>query len=373
MKLGFTPEQEALRADFARLLARGDRRAALADTGVAAGNTGPADAALWRALAEGGWLAAAWPESRGGSGLDAPTLCVLAEEAGRALSAVPFVASACAFVHGLQLADGEGMAPDALGAALADGSARGVLLTDDCWPQPPQLSGAGVLSLELSGCARQVPDAASATHALACVGEGEGARLLLLQLQFDQLAAPGAALDLLHPSGDLHFASHAAQVLARGAQALARWQAACDAQAVFVAFEQLGGAEAALQAARAYSLQRYAFGRPIGSFQALKHLMADMLVAVELARSNCLYGAAVLASRSDELSEAAAVARISATEAFRSCAIGSTQVHGAIGVTWEADCHLFYRRAQALAGTPGSLASWKHRLVGLLQQRAAAA
>jgi alkylation response protein AidB-like acyl-CoA dehydrogenase len=109
----------------------------------------------------------------------------------------------------------------------------------------------------------------------------------------------------------------------------------------------------------------------VGSFQALKHMMADMLVAVDLARSNCLYGLAALAVGDDTLGEAAAVARISATEAFRVSAAGSTQVHGALGVTWEADCHLFYRRAQALAGSPGSQWQWKDRLVRLLQQRAA--
>jgi len=72
----------------------------------------------------------------------------------------------------------------------------------------------------------------------------------------------------------------------------------------------------------------------------------------------------------ETLSEAAAVARISATAAYQACAIGSTQVHGALGVTWESNCHLAYRRAQALAGHPGSLRSWKERLVALLARRA---
>jgi len=188
------------------------------------------------------------------------------------------------------------------------------------------------------------------------------------------MAEPAAQpLDLLHPCCDIDLAEAPAQVLCRGRAAQALWARAIDAQALFVAFEQLGGAESALAAACHYSLQRFAFGRPIGSFQSLKHLMADMLVAIELARSNCMFGLAALAAGDDALGEAAAVARISATEAFRACAAGSIQVHGALGVTWESDCHLFYRRAQALAGSPGSQRRWKDQLVRLLQLRAAAA
>jgi alkylation response protein AidB-like acyl-CoA dehydrogenase len=226
----------------------------------------------------------------------------------------------------------------------------------------------------LTGRARNVLDGSAATHALACLGQGTAARLVLVTLAgVPRSVAAGLALDLLHPCCELAFDQQPVHVLASGAAARSSWEQMVDAHALFVAFEQLGGAQAALDAARRYSLERYAFGRPIGSFQALKHLMADMLVSVDLARSNCYFGAAALAVGGDVLSEAAAVARISATEAFRSCAVGSTQIHGALGVTWEADSHLFCRRAQALAASPGSQRSWKERLVALLRRRAAVA
>ncbi len=151
-------------------------------------------------------------------------------------------------------------------------------------------------------------------------------------------------------------------VLASGATALQLWDRIFDSYALFTAFEQLGSSEAALQMAREHSLNRYAFGRPIGSFQAIKHMLADMLVAIDLARSNCYFGAASLSMERDALRESSAVARISATDAFRQCARGSIQVHGALGVTWESNCHLYYRRAQALAASPGSLRFWKERL-----------
>ena len=368
MNLEFSPDHEAMRQQVRKLLAGARPRGAFEGTRDPGG---VGDAALWRQLAELGWLATAVPDAHGGSGLDALALCVLAEEAGRHLAAVPLTASACSFTHAL-LGFANDPAVQALLPRLADGSACGVLLTDDCWPPGAQLreTMAGAV---LSGRARNVLDGAAATHALSMAGDGAEARLVLFAIDERSRAAMAPApLDLLHPCCDLDFSAQPVQVLARGDAARAAWERMLHHHALFVAFEQLGGAEAALDAARRYSLQRYAFGRPIGSFQALKHLMADMLVSIELARANCCFGAAALGSDGDVLCEAAAVARISATEAFRLCASGSTQVHGALGVTWESDCHLYYRRAQALAGSPGSLRSWKERLVALLRERAAA-
>ena len=88
---------------------------------------------------------------------------------------------------------------------------------------------------------------------------------------------------------------------------------------------------------------------PIGSFQAVKHMLADMYVSATLARSNCYYGAWALSTNASELPEAAAAARISATQAFQHCAKNNIQVHGGMGFTWEFDCHMYYRRANATA------------------------
>jgi alkylation response protein AidB-like acyl-CoA dehydrogenase len=146
---------------------------------------------------------------------------------------------------------------------------------------------------------------------------------------------------------------------------------ALDRAAILTAFEQVGGAEAALEMARDYACERSAFGRPIGSFQAIKHKLADMYVAVTLARSNCYFGAWALDAQSSELTRAAAAARVSATEAFQRCAKENIQVHGAMGFTWEHDSHLFYRRANLLALTLGGLSHWQHRLLGAYAQEAA--
>jgi alkylation response protein AidB-like acyl-CoA dehydrogenase len=134
------------------------------------------------------------------------------------------------------------------------------------------------------------------------------------------------------------------------------------------AFEQVGGAQAALEMAKNYALQRFAFGRPIASFQAIKHKLADMYIAATLARSNCYYGAWALSTDAAELPVAAATARVSATEAFHECSKENIQTHGGMGFTWEFNCHLYYRRSKLLGVNLGSLPRWKDRLVTNLEE-----
>jgi len=145
-----------------------------------------------------------------------------------------------------------------------------------------------------------------------------------------------------------------------------------DRAAVLTAFEQVGGADRALEMGRDYALDRIAFGRPIGSFQAVKHMLADMYVSATLARSNCYYGAWALSTNAGELPEAAAAARISATQAFQHCAKNNIQVHGGMGFTWEFDCHMYYRRANAVALGLGSPSYWEDALIDRMRKKNAA-
>jgi alkylation response protein AidB-like acyl-CoA dehydrogenase len=137
--------------------------------------------------------------------------------------------------------------------------------------------------------------------------------------------------------------------------------------AVLFAFEQVGGAQRSLEMARDYALERYAFGRPIGSFQAIKHKLADVYVATELARANAYWGAWALSRDAAELPLAAASARISASDAYFLAARENIQVHGGMGFTWEFDCHLHYRRSKLLALALGSTRLWKDRLITQLE------
>ena len=121
-----------------------------------------------------------------------------------------------------------------------------------------------------------------------------------------------------------------------------------------------------------YAKQRIAFGRPIGSFQAIKHKLAEIYMRNTLARSHAYHGAWALSSGAPELALAAAAARASASEAFDFAAKENLQTHGGMGFTWELDCHLFYRRARMLSLALGSPRLWKDRLVTELEARATA-
>ena len=123
---------------------------------------------------------------------------------------------------------------------------------------------------------------------------------------------------------------------------------------------------------RDFTMGRYAFGRPIASFQALKHRMADLYVKIELAKSNCFWAAWALSENNPELALAAPSARVAATDAFDTAAVEMVQMHGGVGFTWEYDCHLFYRRAKHQAVALGSPAHWREKLVQRLIAKQAA-
>jgi alkylation response protein AidB-like acyl-CoA dehydrogenase len=142
-----------------------------------------------------------------------------------------------------------------------------------------------------------------------------------------------------------------------------------DRAAILTAFEQVGGALACLDMAKAYAMDRYAFGRPIAAFQAVKHKLADVYVAIELARSNAYYGAWAIAAGAAELPVAGAAARVAATDAFHLASKENIHTHGGIGFTWEADCHFYYRRSKLLAASIGSAPYWKDRLIAALERR----
>jgi acyl-CoA dehydrogenase len=178
---------------------------------------------------------------------------------------------------------------------------------------------------------------------------------------------PAPTLDPTRPAALLRFEGAPAEALPHCDEAA--WQQLWQRAAVLLAFEQLGSAEAALQMARNYALERTAFGRKIGSFQAIKHKLADMYAKIELARCHCYYGAWAISTDAPETPLAAAGARCSATDALDYAAQENIQIHGGIGVTWESDCQLFYRRARLNALMLGSRYEWQDRLVAALQRQ----
>jgi hypothetical protein len=176
--------------------------------------------------------------------------------------------------------------------------------------------------------------------------------------------------DSIDPSrrhAEIDFSNASAEALGKAGEGWAHMSNVLNRAAIMTAFEQVGGADSCLAMAKDYAMQRYAFGRLIGSYQAIKHKLADMYVNTELARSNAYYGAWALHTNARELPLAAAAARVSATQAFDFASKENTQTHGGIGFTWEADCHFYYKRSRALGLSLGPQRTWKDKLVTELE------
>ncbi len=333
---------------------------------------------VWKGIVEMGWTGTAIPEAYGGIGLGHLELCVIAEELGRSLAPVPFSSSVYLATEALLLAASEAQKQKYL-PALAAGEMIGTLaLSEGTQAATPKTMKASFEGGKVKGVKMPVPDGDIANFAIVAVKTGSGTDDKSVSLAIVDLTGAGvkrAPLKTLDPTRNLSnisFDNAPAELL--GAQG-AGWgilQQVLDRAAVLVAFEQVGGADACLNMAKEYALNRYAFGRPIASFQAIKHKLADMYIKNELARSNSYYGAWALSTNAADLTAAAAGSRIAATEAFNFASKENIQTHGGMGFTWEFDCHLYYRRAKWLSISLGSHLSWKDRLVTELEKRNAA-
>lgn len=362
MNLDFSDEQKQLRDQMRRFLAE-----KCTSAGVRAILEGAEsyDRPLYRGLAEMGVLGAAIPEEYGGSGLTHLELCVVAEELGRALAPVP-VSSSIYLAAEFLLQAGSSKQKEVWLPKLAAGEAVGTFaMSEGQGRTSPAKILAKVEGGKLTGAKFPVADGDVADFAVVAARDEQGA----VSLYLVELAAAGVcreSLDTIDPTrgqARLVFDRAPAELLGTKGDGWHIASQVLDRAAVLMAFEQLGGADRALEMARDYALERMAFGRPIGSFQGIKHMLADMYVSATLARSNCYYGAWALVSGAAELPVAAATARVSATTAFQHCAKNNIQVHGGMGFTWAFDCHLFYRRSNALALALGSQSTWEALLI----------
>jgi alkylation response protein AidB-like acyl-CoA dehydrogenase len=331
------------------------------------------DAGLWKGVAEQGWLGVAIPEEHGGLGLGGLELCVLAEEIGRALAPIPFSSTVYFFAEAI-LASGSPAQKKALLPRIVSGDVIGAFAISEGPGAPsPSSIEASFDGSKLSGVKIPVTDGDIATHAVVLAREAGGLSLVLVDLK-----QPGvkretlATLDPTRGHAKLTFERAGAERLGKAGEGWQLGEAVLDRAAVLIAFEQIGGAQACLDMAVDYAKNRYAFSRQIGSFQAIKHKLADMYVTIELGRSNAYYGAWALSTESAQLPLAAAAARIAASDAYYFAAKENIQVHGGMGFTWEVDCHLFYRRAKLLAVQAGGPGVWKEKLVRRLELKNAA-
>jgi alkylation response protein AidB-like acyl-CoA dehydrogenase len=331
------------------------------------------DEALWQKIVEMGWTATVIPEEYGGLGLSYLELSVIAEELGRAVAPVPFSSSVYLATEAILMAGNDAQKENWL-PRLAAGEVIGTLAMSEGAGRPSAKKlGCEVEDGKLKGTKIPVPDAGIADVAVVLARSGKRASLYLVGM--DQGSKVGVkSVETLDPTrghGQIRFKGARAELLGKAGKGMEILDALLDRAAVLVAWEQVGGAQAALEQAKEYAMGRYAFGRPIASYQAIKHKLANMYVKNTLARSNCYYGAWALNTDADELTLAAATARVSAIQAYYFASKENIQTHGGMGYTWEFDCQFFYRRAKLLSVALGSEAMWQDRLIDAYEENAA--
>jgi alkylation response protein AidB-like acyl-CoA dehydrogenase len=358
LNLAFDEAQQELRAQARAFLAEhsgGDavRRAMASELGF--------DPGVWKRIsAELGWTGLLVPEAHGGLGLGPVELVALVEVMGEALLCAPFFSSVCLGAQALLAAGSEAQQREHL-PGIAAGTTLATVATLE---RSGRFDASGVEALArrdgdewvLSGVKRYVVDGhcadllvvparrpgsagADGVSLFLVPGRAAGVERRALptldqtrrqaEVSLREVRLPGSAL--LGEEG-------------RGWPALER---TLDLAAIALAAEQVGGAQRCLDLSVAYAKQRVQFGRPIGSFQAIQHQCADMMVAVESARSGVYWAACRAAEGDEELAAAASLAKCTASESFFACAAQALQIHGGVGFTWEYDVHLYLKRARA--------------------------
>jgi alkylation response protein AidB-like acyl-CoA dehydrogenase len=377
VNFAFTEEQQELRAAARAFLADASSservRAAMAsELGY--------DPGVWKRIgSELGWPAAIVPESCGGLGLGAVELIALAEVMGEALLCSPFFATVCLAAQAV-LAAGNAEQQQRYLGPIAEGEARAALATAE-----PGLAHDAVAlearregdAYRLDGVKRYVVDGHSADWVVVSArapGSSGNDGVSLFAVPGDSEGLERRVLptmDQTRRQAELRFAGVRIDASARlgeegaGGPAL---RCALDLGAIALAGECVGGAQRCLDLSVAYAKQREQFGRPIGSFQAIKHKCADMMVKVETARSAAYYAACAAAEDAPDLAVAASLAKAYCSEAYYHCAAETIQIFGGVGFTWEYDPHLYFKRARAsesLLGTPAWHRERVARAIGL--------
>lgn len=356
MNFAFSDEQEEFRETLRRFL---EERAPIGEVRRAFGSADGFDRTLWKQMAgELGLQGLAIPEAHGGQGFGFLELGIALEEMGRALAGGPFFATVClaarALGHGAdEAARRELLAPIAAGAsvatlALAEAGGRP---DPDAIATRAERDGSG---WRLRGEKGFVPDGAVADLLLVAARRPgtRGARgLSLFAVRGDAEGVRVEPLPVLDPTrrqARLVLADAPARLLGEEGAAWPALARTLDEARVALAAEMVGGAARCLETAVEYAGTRLQFARPIGSFQAIKHKAAEVLLELESARSVAYWSWWVAAQGGDDagvLAEAASLAKAAAAEAYLRAAAENLHVHGGMGVTWEHDAHLHVRRA----------------------------
>jgi alkylation response protein AidB-like acyl-CoA dehydrogenase len=364
-------QQDAERAGELAALREAVRDLIEGSGGIAAArrrlDAGPGyDEQAWRLLGtEMGLAGLGIPEDLGGAGGGLAELTVVAEELGRSLLPIPFFSSTV--LAGQILARCPDTGPDVLARLSAGGELAAFAGTDadGCW-RPDRLPVQAGADGRLHGRAEFVLDGAAAADLIVAARTAAGCDLFLVA--GDGEGVQRRALPTLDPTrgqASVSFDGAAGTPLTTDGAGAQAATGGLDIALVVLAAEQVGGAAACLDLAVEYAKIRQQFSRPIGSFQAIKHKLADLLLLVEMGRSAV---DRALATELDpaRLAEAAAVAKIWCSDAYTTVSTETVQIHGGIGFTWEHDAHLYFRRARADEQLLGDATAHRERLAALL-------
>ena len=350
MNLGVSTEQSELRESVRRFLAE---RASLTRVRELMETADGTDPDVWRqASAQLGLPGIAVPEEYGGAGFSFAEQAIVLEELGAALYTGPYLASAVLAATALLASDDEAAKKDLMPGVAAGETVATLAFTEDdgSWdPASIQLAAAqDGTGWRLHGHKSFVLDGHAADLILTVAAAGGGLSLFAVSSGTTGLTRRALpTLDQTRKLARLTFSDAPARLVGEHGAARAVLDRTLDVAAVALAAEQLGGAQRALDMAVQYAQVRQQFGRPIGSFQAIKHRCADLLLEVESLRSAVGYAAAAVAAGSTEVPVLASLLKAYASEVYSHVAGENIQIHGGIGFTWEHDAHLYLKRAKA--------------------------
>jgi acyl-CoA dehydrogenase len=324
------------------------------------------DIGYWRLCRECGWTGVTIDQVYGGLGLGLIELCLIAEATGHVIVGAPFLSTSFGVADAISNWGSDAQKLRWL-PGLAAGEVIGAVASTEGATLAPVTPATTVSGGHIHGAKLAVT--AGAVASLGIVQAlGEDGRVALYAVELSDTKR--TVLDSFDPSrgaAHLDFDGETAERLPTSTAA--SLATLLSRMAVVVAAEQIGGADACITLARDYACTRQAFGQPIGKFQSIKHGIAEMWVLSQLGRAATADAAHRFDHKDAKAILAAAAARLNASEAYERAAWLATQVHGAVGVTWEANLHLHYRRARALALELGQPAIWEDTIVSALEHQ----
>ena len=350
MNFAFSEEQEELRRITRQFL---EAKSPESEVRAQMDTTDGYDPAVWSQMAnELGLQSLIIPEEFGGQGFSYVELTVVLEEMGRALLCAPYFSTVVLAANTL-MHSGD----DAARKELLPGIASGETIATLAFTEPNgRWDEAGIEATakrdgdgwRIDGTKMFVLDGHLADLIIVAARTDSGVSLFRVAGDAEGLTRTSlSTMDQTRKQAKLEFANVPATLIGSEGQGWAVLDRVLDLAAVALAAEQVGGAQFVLEMAVQYAKDRVQFGRPIGSFQAIKHKCADMLLEVESAKSAAYYASRCASELNDELPEVACLAKAYCSEAYFHAAAENIQIHGGIGFTWEHPAHLYFKRAKS--------------------------